>query len=714
MREFFTTLLAALIMVNISWSQDKLLSIEESVAGLDTKIRPTSLRNLAWRGNSGYYVYQLNDKVYQKQVGKADSSLLFDLESLNRILGAEGLDPVKSVPSLKWISYNKLMIQTKDHIIMIDPAEMKIIHLIGKETGADDVTISPDFKSVAYTKGNNLYYLTDGEIIQVTDDHAPGIWNGSGRIHRNEFGISKGIYWSAGGNFLAYYRKDESMVGDYPLVDVTGRMAELKSIKYPMAGMASEEVKLVVYDIAKKSKVILKTGEPKDQYLTGITWGPDEKSIYAGLLNRDQNHLKLARFNAQTGELTDILFEEKHPRYVEPEHPLLFLKSDDSKFIWWSERDGFNHLYLYGTDGRLINQLTKGPWEVTRLLGFDEKEKYLFYESNEGSPIGRQICKVRIKTCKKVCLTDVPGTHQAILHPSGKYFIDRFSGRDVPLEYSVVNHNGQKVQVIFTAENPLKDFQLGEVKVFTIKASDAISDLYCRMVLPPGFDPGKKYPVIIYVYGGPHSQLVQDRWKGGARSWQLFMSQKGYIAFTMDNRGTSNRGLDFESVTHRQLGTIEVEDQLKGVEYLKSLPYVDTGRIGVHGWSYGGFMTLSMLNRSPDDFKAGVAGGPVIDWKFYEVMYGERYMDTPQSNPEGYEQASLLNQVGRYRGKQLIIHGAQDPVVVWQNSLMYLRRAVEEGVQVDYFVYPTHEHNVRGKDRVHLMQKVTDYFLENL
>jgi len=715
MRTIFTGAWILLILANTSWSQDKLLRIEESVAGLDYKLRPANLRNLNWRGSSDYYVYQVNGKIYQKQVGRTDSTLLLDVEVLNGILEEKGLSAIRFIPSVTWISYSEIMIRNQQQIVLLNIEKMQVIHTIELEKDAADIAISPDFKSVAFTLGTNLYYSgPENTMVQVNDDTTLGIWNGSGNVHRHEFGISQGIFWSPRGNYLAYYKKDDSMVKDYPLVDVTGRMAELKTIKYPMAGMTSEEVELVVYDIKNKSSVTLNTGKFTDPYLTSVTWGPDEEFVYVGLLNRDQDHLKLVRFHAETGEFTDMLFEEQHQSYVEPEHPLVFLKSDKSKFVWWSERDGFNHLYLYNTDGNLVKQLTRGLWEVTGFLGFDTDEKQLFYQSTEGSPIERQVFKIDIKSGRKIKLTNEPGTHQAVVHPEGKYIIDGYSSMDVPMKYSILKADGNKMQTIFTAGNPMAEYRLGEVELFTVKASDGITDLYCRMITPPGFDPDKKYPVIIYVYGGPHSQMVQNRWMGGARSWQHFMAQKGYIAFTMDNRGTSNRGLDFESITHRKLGIIELEDQLKGVDYLKSLPYVDAGRIGVHGWSYGGFMTLYMLHGAPDDFKVGVAGGPVIDWKFYEIMYGERYMDTPQSNPEGYEQASLLNQVGNYRGKQLIIHGAQDPVVVWQNSLMYLQRAVEEGVQVDYFVYPTHEHNVRGKDRIHLMQKVTDYFIENL
>ncbi len=324
MKTIFIAAWILMVIVGTTWSQDKLLRIEESVAGLDYKLRPANLRNLNWRGSSDYYVYQVNGKIYQKQVGRTDSMVLLDVEILNGILEEAGQSAIRLIPSVTWINSNEIMIRNQQHIVLLDIEKMKIIRTIELEKDAADIAISPDFKSVAYTRGTNLYYSgTENIPVQVNDDTTQGIWNGSGNVHRHEFGISQGIFWSPIGNYLAYYRKDETMVKDYPMVDVTGRMAELKTIKYPMAGMTSEEVELVVYDIKNKSSVTLNTGKFTDPYLTSVTWGPDEEFVYIGLLNRDQDHLKLARFLAETGEFKDILFEEKHPSYVEPELPAL-------------------------------------------------------------------------------------------------------------------------------------------------------------------------------------------------------------------------------------------------------------------------------------------------------------------------------------------------------------------------------------------------------
>jgi dipeptidyl-peptidase-4 len=457
--------------------------------------------------------------------------------------------------------------------------------------------------------------------------------------------------------------------------------------------------------------VFLQTGEPKEQYLTNISWSPDEKSVYIAVLNRDQNHMWLRQYDATSGAFVKTLFEETDQEYVEPQHPLLFVPGHDDQFIWQSERDGYNHLYLYNTSGKLLRQLTKGPWMVTDVQGFDAKSKNVYFASTEDSPMQRQLYAVSLGGGKARKLSQNAGTHAGLLSPSGEYLLDTYSSQTTPRTVAVIGtKDGKQKQQLLNASNPVANYALGQMKLFPIKAADGQTDLYCRLITPVGFDPNKKYPAVIYVYGGPHVQLVTDSWLGGGNLWMQLMAEKGYVVFTVDSRGSGNRGLPFEQSTFRQLGTQEMADQLKGVDYLKSLPYVDQSRIGVHGWSFGGFMTTTLLSRAPQGtFKVGVAGGPVIDWRMYEVMYTERYMDTPQTNPEGYQKANLLNYVQDLKAPLLMIHGTVDDVVVWQHSLSYLKNAVDKGVQLDYFVYPGHPHNVLGKDRVHLYTKITNY-----
>jgi len=418
-------------------------------------------------------------------------------------------------------------------------------------------------------------------------------------------------------------------------------------------------------------------------------------------------------YDATSGNFVRTLFEEKDEKYAEPLNPMLFVKNNPSQFIWQSRRDGYNHFYLYNIDGKLIKQLTKGNWEAKDDAGFDEKGENLFFHAAEQSPVNQDFYSVNLKSGKMKKLTQDNGYHTAVLSKKGDFFIDNFTSCYNPREYRVVNTSTGKSTTIYTAENPIKDYKLGKWNMFTIKNVEG-TDLYCRMFKPINFDSTKKYPVIVYLYNGPHSQMVTNTWMAGGELWYQYMAEKGFIIFTLDGRGTNYRGKAFEQAIHRQVGTKEMEDQISGVNYLKSLPYVDGTRLGVHGWSYGGFMTTSLMTRYPGTFKVGACGGPVIDWSYYEIMYGERYNDSPQENKEGYDKNNLLNYVDKLKGKLLMIHGAQDPVVVWQHSIMYQKKTVDKGIQLDYYVYPGHEHNVLGKDRAHLMEKICNYFIDNL
>jgi len=548
---------------------------------------------------------------------------------------------------------------------------------------------------------------------QVTFDKDEAIRNGDPYVHRAEFGINKGIFWSPGGNRVAFYRKDERNVTEYPLVDVNSRPASFRFTRYPMTGMASEHVTIGVYDIKTGSITFLQTGEPRDHYLTSVTWSPDGRWIYVVHLNRDQNHLRLVQYHPETGVPVHTLFEEKHEKWVEPLGGPFFAEKRPGRFLWYSKRDGYNHLYLYEVKRKKLRQLTRGTWDITRFAGFDKTGEIAFFEAASGDGMERHGYQLRITSGKWSRLTSRSGVHRITPSDDGSYVLDSFSNFKVPRIIQILDDKGNHMQTLLKAPDPISDYAQGEIRLFAIKNKEDIS-LNVRMIMPPEFDPSIKYPVLIYVYGGPHGQMITNSWGSSRRLWFLYMAQQGYIVFTLDNRGTDARGLEFEHAVFRRLGTLEVEDQMTGVDYIKNQAYVDTTRLGVFGWSYGGFMTLSLMSRNPGIFSTGVAGGPVTDWQYYEVMYGERYMDTPMANPDGYKESSTLNYVNQLEGNLLIIHGTVDPVVVWQNSLVYLKKAVEEGKHVDYFVYPGHEHNIYGRDRLHLYQTVTDYFMDNL
>jgi len=567
----------------------------------------------------------------------------------------------------------------------------------------------------AFVREGNLYVADDqGKVSQLSTDGSREIVYGQS-VHRDEFGITKGLFWSPDGSRLAFYRMDQSMVADYPQVDIFQREAQYVPDKYPMAGQTSHKVTVGIYDCASGRTIYLQAGDPTDRYFTNIAWSPDSKTVFMFELNRDQNDCRLVSYDAATGARKAELYREQHEKYVEPQHPILFLPWDKSKFIMQSQRDGYNHLYLYGTDGKLIRQLTAGKWVVMDVLGFNEKLKSVVYVSNEVSPIQANLFSVSVASGKRERLDNGRGYHDGELSGSGTYVLDRYSEPDVPRKIDLIALGTKHPALnLLTASDPWQDFQVPTYECGTIKAADGVTDLYYRMVKPADFDPARKYPTVVYVYGGPHAHNVDARWHFCSRSWETFMAQKGYVLFILDNRGSENRGRDFEQATFRQLGQTEMADQMKGVDFLKSLPYVDADRLGVHGWSFGGYMTITLMTNHPDVFKVGVAGGPVIDWKWYEVMYGERYMDTPQSNPEGYEKTSLLRQAKNLKGKLQIITGYNDATVVPQHCLSFLAECIKEGTHPDFFVYPGEPHNMRGHQSVHLHERITQYFEDYL
>lgn len=700
--------LLAFFQVTIALAQSKQLVPEEIMS--NRKLYPASLNNIQWMGSSESFTWQDANSVIKGSARNSQTDTILKLDNLNNLLKASGKTALRRIPFISWIDDKIMAFTTGTEFYTLSGGILNISHTLPVEAQNQDMSVNRKF--VAYTIDNNLF-ISDGENQSaVTSDKDKWIVNGQ-TVHRNEFGISKGTFWSSSGNKLAFYRMDESMVTEYPLVDITQRIAEEEPIRYPMAGMTSHQVTVGVYDTQTGKTIFLKTGEPKEQYLTNLAWSPDDKYIFLAVVNRDQNHMKFNQYDAVSGDFVMTLFEEKNDRYVEPLVPMVFLPGSNDQFIWQSQRDGYNHLYLYNTDGRILKQLTIGQWVVTGLTGFSADGKGLFYTSSEVSPAEDHLFYLDLKSGNRKQLTKERGTHNTVISPSSRYFITTFSNLQTPPVSELVEIKSGKTTELKRAENPLDGYDTGEASIFNIKAADNVTDLYCRLIKPAGFNPSKKYPVFIYVYGGPHSQLVTDTWMSGGL-FLRYMAQQGYVVFTLDNRGSSNRGFEFESIIHRNIGKNEMADQMKGVEYLMSLPFVDKNRIGVDGWSYGGFMSVNMKLNHPDIFKVATAGGPVCDWKYYEVMYGERYMDTPEQNPEGYKASSLIEQAGKLQGKLLIIHGGIDNTVVWQHSLDFLRACIDNKKQLDYFVYPTHEHNVGGIDRAHLFRKIAEYFNENL
>lgn len=706
MKKISYLFIAALLLSTLSlFAQKKNLTIEDF---RNYRLYPEYMMNLSWVGDSDYFIFSQDNQLIQRHVTSKVDETLYTLEDFNQLLKKKDLSEMQSIPQIH-VKDEKSFWFTHDHKIIhayFKPKELRVISSYPQEAENNDV--EPKTLQVAYTKGNNLYISSKQNEIAISNEVNTGIVYGQ-EVHRREFGISKGTFWSPKGNKLAFYKKDESMVTDYPLVDITTRIAELKNTKYPMAGMKSHHASVGVYNVKDGSYLYLQTGEPLEQYLTNVSWSPDEKNVFVAVLNRGQNHMKLNQYDAETGQFIKTLFEERNEKYVEPENLLYFLHKNKDEFIWFSERDGYNHLYLYNVSGKLIRQLTKGNWVVTELLAIDKNDEYAYFTATKESPLNNDVYRVNLQTGEISPIFTKAGTHAVQMNENGKYYIEQFQDTLTPALYQVVNTEGKWQQTLLESKNPLTDYEIGRSTIQTLKAENG-TVLYHHLIYPPHFDASKKYPVFVYVYGGPHAQLVTNTWLGGANLFFNYMAEKGYIISILDNHGSANRGFAFESSVFRNLGQLEAQDQMLGINYLKSLSYVDKDSFYLQGWSFGGFLTMTLLTDYPNTFKAAVAGGPVVDWKYYEVMYGERYMDTPEENPEGYEKTSLLNKAGNLQDDLLIIHGAQDGTVVWQHTLDFLRKCVEQDVQVDYFVYPTHEHNVRGRDRLHLYKNIERYF----
>lgn len=708
MKYFIASLVIFLGFLN-SNAQQKELTLKDAVLQQYGKFYPEHIQGFQWvPGTTSYTYLEKGTTLKKASAENAKENEQLSIADLNKGLNAN----LKGFSGMTWKNGETFYLVDGNSYYLYN-YKQKQGELISKvDDSAENSTLQNETGNVAYTIGNNLYIQkADGTTVSVTNNTDKNIVSGQA-IARSEFGITNGIFWSPKGNLLAFYQKDEKDVADYPLLNITPTQGELISIKYPMTGHKSERPKVGIYNLTTKQTVFISPTGNVEDYLTNLSWTPDEKNVLIAELNRDQNHIKLQIFDAATGKLVRTIFEEKNEKWAEPQHPAYFYSDSSEDFIWMSEKDGFMNLYLCNTSKGIVKQLTNNKWVAKQIVGNNLKGTEIYFTGTGESPLDTKLYSVSISNGKQTCFTEISGTHDAVVSADGKFVFDQYSSHETPNIAQLLNDKGKVVTAFLKAENTIADYKIGTTEIGKLKSHDGF-DLYTRLIKPSNFDANKKYPVLVYVYGGPKAQLITNSWYDGASLWMQWMAEQGYLVFTVDGRGSANRGFAFESVIHRQLGTEELKDQLVGVEYLKSLPYVDANRLAIHGWSFGGFMTVSMMLRNPGVFTTGVAGGPVTDWKYYEVMYGERYMDTPQQNPEGFENSSLLNKTQNLTGKLLTIHGTVDPVVVMQNNLSLLKSFIDNDKQVDFFVYPMYEHNVRGKDRVHLMTKVLNYVIDN-
>ncbi len=696
--------------------QGKAISMSDAILKGRSALAPARLGQLQWIPGTDVFSHTVaGNRLVRVHAPDLRVDTLDVMPAINAALAARGADTLPGLPPVAWLDDRSFWFHTDKDVFVWD-ARKGVAWKNAIPEKAENVDFHEDTYHAAYTVGDELRLSIGGAEQTVARSEAEGIVYGKS-VHREEFGIFKGTFWSAKGDKLAFYRMDESMVTPYAIYVLDSMPAQTRSIRYPYAGASSHHVTIGIYDTQTRKTLYLQTGEPAEQYLTNVAWTPDDRHLLVAVVNRAQDHCWLKLFDARTGAFVRTILEETNPQWVEPENPPAFVPGSDDLFIWQSEREGYNRLYLYDLNGKLHQTIGAGAEPIVRFLGFDKSGKHCFYEQTDLYGLERYGTTTELRKPNGAFrLNPQGGTQSTLVHESGKWVLTSLTNLNTPLEvYVTPVKEPQKRKLYYSAPNPVKDYALGETRMVNIIGPDG-TPLNARIILPTHFDPAKSYPAIVYVYNGPHVQLVTNTWLSGGELWMHRMAQQGYVVFTLDGRGSANRGFAFESAIHRRLGDAEVADQLAGVAFLKGQPFVDSTRLGVFGWSYGGFMTTSLMSRpeSAGAFKCGVAGGPVIDWRMYEIMYTERYMDTPQENPEGYDANSLFKYVDNLTGRLLMIHGSSDDVVLWQHSMRYIRECVRRGKQIDYFVYPEHKHNVIGRDRVHLFEKIERFFLENL
>lgn len=709
MKNFYNALFALLITTT-TFAQLKKISLEDAVMQQNKLFRADRMLGFQWIPNSNKYVYfaENGKKLMTATAIDLKSAEVISLAELNKSLGSD----IKSFNGTEFKDFNTFNIANNNKYYEYNLATRsgKLIQELSENS--ENATFDTSNENIAFTEKNNLYICKKNkEKIAITNNGDKNIVSGQ-TISRSEFGISGGIFWSPKSSYLAFYQKDETDVADYPLLDSNELPGKLINIKYPMIGQQSEKPRVGIYNLLTQKIVFIspKSGV-KDDYLTNLSWSPDEKFVMIAELNRKQNDMNLNVYDASSGAFIRTILNEKNNAWVEPEHAAFFPNKNSNNFVWFSEKDGFQQLYYYSIDGKLIKQLTSNKFPVREIIGSNADGSEIYFKSTGEMGINMLVYKVDLKG-KQTLITKDLGIHNVSISTDGHWFFDEYSNHSTPSK-SVLYDKNLKSTTLLESKNKFDGYQIGTSEVKTIKSADGQTDLFTRLIKPSNFDASKKYPVLVYVYGGPHAQMINNTFNDNAQLWMFWMAEQGYLIFTVDNRGSDNRGFAFESVIHDCVGVNEINDQMKGVEYLKSLPFVDLNRLAIHGWSFGGFMTTSIMLRQPDVFKVGVAGGPVTDWKYYETMYGERYMDTPAENQKGFDEASTLNYVKNLKGKLLLIHGTIDDVVVMQNNYALLKKFIEAEKQVDFFAYPMHKHNVLGKDRVHLMTKVLNYVIDN-
>jgi dipeptidyl-peptidase-4 len=585
----------------------------------------------------------------------------------------------------------------------------------GKEE-LTDVKISPNGQYVSFVRRHNLWLVSvaDGRERAFTAGGTEEVRKGElDWVYPEELELFTAYWWAPDSKSIAYLEMNEGTVTQYPLVNFESYAGEAEQQRYPVAGGANPVVRVLVAGVEGGQARVMDIGAETDVYIARVNWLPDSRRIAIQRLNRPQNQLDLLLADAASGK-TSVLLSERDAAWVNVSDDLRFL-TDGGSFLWTSERSGYRHIYLCAIDGKGCLQLTKGNWEVSHIAGVDALKGIVYFTAKEKSPVESHLYRVTVKGSEFGRITQEDGTHTVQLSPDAAFYVDSYSNTSAPARQDLHRADGTKTATLNENKvTELGQYQLSPVEFSTVPAKDGTA-LNCFLIKPPHFDPTKRYPVIVYTYGGPHAQVVMNAWMGPTMLWHQMMAQKGYVIFALDNRGSAGRGHVFETPIHYRFGIDALADQREGVAWLKTQAWVDASRIGIWGWSFGGFMTTSAMLEAPEDFRAGFAGGPVTDWHFYDSIYTERYMGLPKDHEKDYQNCSPVNHASGLQGKLLIAHGTGDDNVHYSNTLALINDLIGQGKYVEVIAAPGRGHGVSdAAARKVVWNRVTQFFLDNL